>query len=399
MDSNTFDLNREFVRELAEMYHNEQGMLQEANKEMGYKPTKLLPMRRIQNHIKQLIEVSFWASVKKEEGRHHTFALNYAAPEPNIADNDFVVFNPRLAFSAEILSKVAPAVESTKTIGVWPKTRRDREDKLEIWGFVPFLRWPLLLVNAIEPGQIILSISGLWKAKITEKSQIVDVGKYDNLFSNVYPAYPTEGDSQIEAEKIVKAERMPDLEKIAIAMRAHGHGGTLLIIPNDNTTCHKSIDMGSFRFKPYEKFKKDLERRDAAVRQFALGSMARDFHSSYEDMAKSIKSIAQFTAVDGATLITPDRILLGFGAKIKPVRKVPDENYNLVISNPFYKSEPEHKNLMEMPWGTRHRSAARFVFDQKGTVAIVASADGRLSIFKRDGRNIFVLQHAEFMWL
>lgn len=258
---------------------------------------------------------------------------------------------------------------------------------------------PPLLVRAIEPGQIILWISDMWKARITERAELVDVGVYGDIFSSVQPTYSAQHDPTAAAEKIVQVEGRPDLERIAVAMRAHGHGGILLVIPETNTTWVDSIDMGKFRFSPYEKFKKDLVNRDEAFRQFASGRIAHDFHSPFERMAQSIKAIAQFTAVDGATLITPDRVLLGFGAKIKPIKKRSDESYKLVIVNPFYGSQPESKNLSELPWGTRHKSAARFVFDQRGTVAVVASTDGRLSVFKRDGRKIFVLTDAEFLWL
>jgi hypothetical protein len=396
MDNNTFELNRSFVRELTETYYDEQIFSQKASQELGYKTDKLFSLRRIQGHIKRLIEVSFWASVKKEEGRHHPFALEYSSPERETFPNEQVVFNEPLEFSAEIISKIAPALESTQRIGVWSKTVRGGKDELEIWGFTLPLKYPSLMVKAIEPGRIILTISDYWKARISDKAQIVDLDEYQNLFSGLGPPPPGEID---EAEKIVISERIPDLEKIALAMRAHGHGGTLLIIPDSNNTWSKSIDKGSFRFNPYEKFKEDLERRDLAIRQFVSGRINHDFHSSVERMTQSIKSIAQFTAVDGATLITPDRALLGFGAKIKISEELPDEKYNVEILKPFCGSKPDNKNLSQLTWGTRHKSAARFVFHQNDTVAIVASADGRLSVFKRDGEKISALQEAEFLWL
>lgn len=55
-------------------------------------------------------------------------------PEPKAVGNDYVVFNPRLAFDAEILAKLAPALESTHTMRVWPKTREAGKDELEILG-------------------------------------------------------------------------------------------------------------------------------------------------------------------------------------------------------------------------------------------------------------------------
>src|SRR6266404_832373 len=401
MENKMFSLNRSFVRELAELFYDDQISLVAALNENrldnrkpkgGYKVRKPVSKKRIEGHIKELIEVSYWGSLTKEEGRNHDFEIVYALPEQASVGSNYVTIDPRLSFDSQILAKLAPALESTQRIAVCKKA--SRKNQLEIWGIAPPFEWPSLRVTAIGPGQLIVWISDMWKARISEKAQLVDVGRYDDLFSSVQPTYPI----QDEADKVAKENSRPDLEKIAIAMRAHGHGGILLIIPDSITAWRNVIDMGKFRFSPYEKFKKDLEKRDEAVRQFVSGHTVEHLDTSFKSMAQSIKSIAQFTAVDGATLITPDRVLLGFGAKIRPTKKK-DERYELVISDPFYPGEVENVNLSELPWGTRHKAAARFAFDQKGTVAVVASVDGRLSVFKRNGRKLFVLRNAEFLWL
>src|ERR1700720_956046 len=128
-DSNTLALNRSFLREIAELYYEIETNAFEFAKEdasfaRAYKVSKPFSRMRIQRHVRKLLEVSFWASLKKEEGRHHQFAVVYARPpEPKSVSNDYVVFNPRFAFDAEIVAKLAPALESTHTLRVWPKTR------------------------------------------------------------------------------------------------------------------------------------------------------------------------------------------------------------------------------------------------------------------------------------
>ena len=315
MENNTFDLNRSFIRKLAELYHEIAIDNFEFAKEDARFPDKIskpFSRKRIQGHLRKLLEVSFWASLKTEEGRHHQFAVVYSPPpEPKAVSNDYVAFNPRLAFNAELLAKLAPALESTHTVRVWPKPRGAGKDELEIWGFARPSFVPPLVVKAIEPGRIILWISDMWKARITERAELVDVGVYADIFSDVQPTYSAHNDPTTEVEQIVKEESRPDLERIAVAMRAHGHGGILLVIPDTNTTWRDSIDIGKFRFDPYERFKTDLKKRDEAVRQLFSGRIVRDSHSPFENMAQSSESIAQFTVVDGATLITPDRVLFG----------------------------------------------------------------------------------------
>jgi hypothetical protein len=404
MNDNRFELTGSFLQDLVERYHEDQNRLFEVLQEDAIRNPRKVHFNNISEplseecmlkHIKELIEVSFWASLRKEEGRHHSFAVLYSPPTQDILGNQSARFRSRPAFDAEILAKLAPALESTGTIGVWPKTLSGERDRLEIWGVVPPLRVSSsLLIKAIEPGQIILWISDMWRASITGlKAEFVDSWPFRDLFTTVLP----------QEHFLVDGARNADLERISIAMRAHGHGGILLIIPKDEAQLGNSIEMGIFRLtRNYEKGKSDLENRDAVIRQFASGRIVPEFDAAFKSMAQSVENIARLTAVDGATLVTPDLAVLAFGAKILPQKEEPDL---MSLEEPFEKNPFERrrrkrpKKFSEMTWGTRHKSGARFVFNHPGVVAIVASSDGRLSVFKREGAKLFVLQHAEFLWL
>jgi hypothetical protein len=51
--------------------------------------------------------------------------------------------------------------------------------------------------------------------------------------------------------------------------------------------------------------------------------------------------------------------------------------------------------------GTRHQSAAQFVFDQRDCLAIVASQDGALSMFAWEGaqEQVIVLRDCQVVWV
>ncbi len=189
--------------------------------------------------------------------------------------------------------------------------------------------------------------------------------------------------------------RKTDLTTIAMAMRDHSHGGTLLIVPNDASTLARlpgSLDI-RFAGAPYERVKTDLAERDAALREFKS-----DFLWRFERAQQSLKSIGQLTAVDGAALVTYDLLVLGFGAKIKPSNKSSLDT--ALVSVPFENGQTQEKKIAELG-GTRHQSAARFVFAQRESVAIVASQDGKLSLFAWDKarRRVSVIEHAQFLLL
>ena len=83
------------------------------------------------------------------------------------------------------------------------------------------------------------------------------------------------------------------------------------------------------------------------------------------------------TAVDGATVINSDYALLGFGAKI---------TISATFAGTIEWFDPmlhESKKIsISEAGGMRHRSAIQFVSDNPGCIAIVASQDRRLTLFK-----------------
>jgi hypothetical protein len=94
---------------------------------------------------------------------------------------------------------------------------------------------------------------------------------------------------------------------------------------------------------------------------------------------RSVDTIAGLTAVDGATIINDQYEVLAFGAKIRrSVGSKPVENW--VTTEPIVGDQPEIVQPTEQG-GTRHLSAAQFVYDQRDALALVASQDGRFTIF------------------
>jgi ligand-binding sensor domain-containing protein len=73
--------------------------------------------------------------------------------------------------------------------------------------------------------------------------------------------------------------------------------------------------------------------------------------SAREDADKSLEVIGNLTAVDGATLVTFDLVVLAFGAKIR-AKNVDHKPERLVISEPFEGSVEREIGLSELGWHT-----------------------------------------------
>jgi hypothetical protein len=98
-----------------------------------------------------------------------------------------------------------------------------------------------------------------------------------------------------------------------------------------------------------------------------------------ESVTRAVDAVAGLTAVDGATLITSAYDVLAFGAKIARRRGQPQVEQ-------IMQTEPIEGDVAAVVTparfgGTRHLSAAQFVHDQHDAIAMVASQDGRFTVF------------------
>jgi hypothetical protein len=98
-----------------------------------------------------------------------------------------------------------------------------------------------------------------------------------------------------------------------------------------------------------------------------------------ESLFDAVEAIAGLTAVDGATIINDQYELLAFGAKITR-RKGSAQVEQVVVTEPIIDDAAFISNPAQLG-GTRHLSAAQFVHDQRSSIALVASQDGRFTVF------------------
>jgi hypothetical protein len=154
-------------------------------------------------------------------------------------------------------------------------------------------------------------------------------------------------------------------------MRAQGHGGSLLVVPAGTERWRESIAQPIlYSVSPQFSALADLLRQKVDY----------DDRREWEiDLRRAVDMIAGLTAVDGATVINDKYELLAFGAKIaRPDGRAPVDEW--VITEPIVGNVPIVVKSTEHG-GTRHWSAAQFVNDQRDALSLVASQDGRFTVF------------------
>jgi hypothetical protein len=161
------------------------------------------------------------------------------------------------------------------------------------------------------------------------------------------------------------------LIQLSASMRAHGHGGTLLVVPDGEENWRNSIVHPlQYSVSPGYNALADLLRQDI---------QDRDENRWLNAVRKAVETVAGLTAVDGATIVNESYEVLGFGGKIRrPEGSPPIER--IVVTEPIVGNEAIVIHPVQTG-GTRHFSAAQFVHDQRDALALVSSQDGRFTIF------------------
>jgi hypothetical protein len=168
-----------------------------------------------------------------------------------------------------------------------------------------------------------------------------------------------------------QADSLNVLVQLAASMRLHGRGGSLLIVPQGSDAWRESILWPvPYSVSPAFSELAELMRQNEAERK------RREWQ---ESLRRAVETIAGLTAVDGAALISNQYELLAFGAKILR-REGGAQVEQVIVTEPVIGSTPSIVQPVQLG-GTRHLSAAQFVQDQRGSVALVASQDGRFTVF------------------
>ena len=308
--------------------------------------------------IERLINAAFWASLRREEGREPTISLAYVSRD-DVGTALFV--EKPLPLDPDTLIKLAPAVERPGIhLGVWPNGT-----DLQVWGATRNLPAYTFVVEVIEPGLLVV-----------KHRRAGPGGKFANvavLQGDDVKIIDVEGTKSTDCPDIVLTLLGFDQEAdgndnvllaLALSMRAHRHGGSLLVVPHGSDAWRSSI----LRPVPYT-----VAPPFAKLGQL-VKSGVRD--GAYRD---AVDAIAGLTAVDGAVVLSDEYDVLAFGAKIVRTDSgsLLDE---VLMREPIVGSVPVKVDPSELG-GTRHLSAAQFVFEQHDSLALVASQDGRFTVF------------------
>lgn len=317
--------------------------------------------------IEIIIDALFWASLRREETYSPKISLAFLPPAQA---KQPLRFERELPLTPASLAKLAPAVERPGIhLGVWR-----HEGQLCLWGTTRSIPTFCFVLEVIEPGLLVVKYRRSQEAtKYTnvvvlkgDQIKVVDhEGKAlldcpDLLIPLLGFGMPPSRDNSINA-----------LVQLAVSMRAHGRGGSLLVVPQGSETWRESI----LPALPYAVAPAYLELAELMKR--SAGEKSEP--AWQEAFIDAVDAIAGLTAVDGAAVMTDQYEVLAFGAKLGR-RDGGGRVQQVVLTEPTVGGAATVVHPLELG-GTRHLSAAQFIQDQRDSVALVASQDGRFTIF------------------
>lgn len=318
--------------------------------------------------IEAIIDAAFWASLRREEGYVPRISLALLLPEQ--APHPLRFERP-LPLSPSTLVRVAPAVERP---GIHLGLSHGSTGDLRVWGTTRTVPVSTFVLEVSAPGLLVV------KHHTHEGGKFVNVAvlegdqvKVIDEKASTLPDCPSLLTALLGFDTHDAARKRPTNVhvQLAVSMRAHGRGGALLVVPSGDDSWRDSIVKPiSYAIKPAF-----LELGSLVQR----GAEPGDERAWQEAVDQTIAAIAGLTAVDGATILSDQHELLAFGAKISRRHGAPSVE-QVTVTEPIEGSDALIVHPTRLG-GTRHLSAAQFVSDQHEALALVASQDGRFTVF------------------
>ncbi len=309
--------------------------------------------------IQAIVDAAFWASLRREEGISPKISIALVAPDQV---NGALRFERPFILAAHSLTRVSPAVERPGIhLGVWRS-----DGQYWVWGATRRLPPYSFVLEVVAPGVLVIKHTrGVESGKFVNVAVIEgDQVKVIDQHAVTLPECPALLLTLLGLESQFTSDSASVLIQLAVSMREHGRGGSLLVVPANSEHWRESI------LKPITY---------PVAAPFAGDWMPQDGPGSTEALRRAVEALAGLTAVDGATIITDRYELMAFGAKI--VRRPGSVLVSQVmVTQPIEGATAE---IVEpaLLGGTRHLSAAQFVYDQHDALAMVASQDGRFTVF------------------
>lgn len=326
--------------------------------------------------LAHMVTAVFWASILPDEHRFLRPSLVYA---PLYATQDQVTLKRPVTLTAEALAKLAPAQPQGSHFWV----RKGPLEELQL--FAVTQSPPAGIILRVEgPGQVVVqvlywNVAALRRRTFIDLTRRLDDGRTVGVGIDELEIVLGGLAETAAAERGRRRVLGKVLSRILAGMRAHEHGGTIIVVPaaDGDESWRASLDQSWIELADAPSLRGQLEKLAEMSSEWDVGQHMASDH----EFLRIVRTIARLTAVDGATILDDHGRILGFGAKIRMPSTMPE--CALPMTQTLW-GELARSRPREVVWGelggTRHLSAALFVAQNPRAIALVCSMDGPTKI-------------------
>lgn len=399
----------------------------------GFPPVKLPP----KEVLDELLDICFQASMMTEEGRPTVFRVAYIPSEVPVTQSQEQLpsvtrynLDVPVPFTDAELRRLAPVADPRRVLIAVEKVG----ERLQIYGLIDIgmTLWEMarherimgysspetLIVASRHPGELSISrgdrpVLRLRGGRIVPPAESVLLGGpvaefFDNAAGEfIRNACELTGIHQDPAEDDGLAmAHMAFVESVLLYSAELHHGGTLLFVPEEFT--HEDARLkGRVAIKyvlpstrPRDALVSAMAAklsRNAAAEQLEgrktvkrerleeLEALASEQEHCEDAARDAARFIASLTAVDGAVVLTDTFRIIGFGVEVTANFFGTDKVH---VAEDQVGRKSKEESFTE--YGTRHRSAFRFVGSMESAVAFVMSQDGGVKAIRQDGPRLLM---------
>lgn len=331
------------------------------------------------DHVCRLLNDLFWASLHVDEGRPISGIVCICSPEES----------PRARKLLEPLEVSPKSLTALFTASPTNAVAVHLQDGLLCaWGFLDSLPIFTVRIRVVANGVLIASQDSE-VIGILEKGEVTVTDSLHNTGLTLLIAAGLGNDEFSKRFKLAAR-----IQSVAVAVHRHGHGGALVITPPaDAGSTITDIDI-AYRFdqigtnsirsalaeiaeaeRGYAETESDEQLISADQSPMLLALLKSSVEAHQQLLRRLLTSVGNLSRIDGAVVIDTDLRVHGFGAKLS------GEQDSITVTEMDALTRSTTQVSIAEIGGMRHQSAARYVYRNHDSLVIVASQDGKVTLF------------------
>jgi hypothetical protein len=399
--------------------------------------------------LDEFLDVCYHASLMAEEGRPTVFRVAFISSESPVSPprnepialetiTRYALGQP-VPFTAGELRRLAPVADPRRILIAVEQIGDGAQRRLQIYGLIDtgMGLWEMarhervmgtaspqaFVVASTRPGELIISrgdhpvIRVRAGEVVSPAKSVLFRGPVAQFFINasdqlIREACERSGVNQDPAEDDgLSFAHLEFIESILLYSAELEHGGALLFVPEDVADDDPRLDAVSIKYRLQSTRPRDallaamaarLEKNATHERLHdrqtvkneeleELEALEWQQHNLEDSALDAARFIASLTAVDGAVVVTDKLRIIGFGAEVRVSGGPGTDTIHVA-------KDADGGDLAAAAftgYGTRHRSAFRFVESVTPSVAFIMSQDGGIKAATKVGEKVVMWPYFE----